>query len=333
MDGPLTDSFGAMLVGGLITMMMYGITNLQTYFYYYAYPKDPLRLKLLVTALWVLDTLHVILMGHALYYYLIKSYGKPSQLEEGTSTLFTSVAVNVFMAFVVQWFFSVRIFQLRTGKITLCLAILTAFFVFAHFCFGIEMVILSFVKKRFDRLSELNYIAALPFAIAAILSDVLVAASLCYLLGSTKTDFDDTRNILNKLIIWSINRCVLTSAVAIIETIVFVAVPHSLYYFAFDFVIGKLYVNSLLAALNSRKSLHGSAIDTSDFSTAADGSIGFRVATALSTENQNHINLRVRGSGDPEHRGSPYLDEEAAESNLRFTESAKLQPQSMALAL
>ncbi|KAJ8692918.1 hypothetical protein PTI98_010183 [Pleurotus ostreatus] len=316
MSGPLTDSFGAMLVGALITMMMYGITNLQTYFYYYAYPKDPLRLKLLVTALWVLDTLHVILMGHALYYYLIKSYGIPSQLEEGTSTLFTSVAVNVLMAFVVQWFFSVRIFQLRTGKITLCLAIATAFFVFAHFCFGIEMVILSFVKKRFDRLSELNYIAALPFAVAAILSDVLVAASLCYLLGSTKTDFDDTRNILNKLIIWSINRCVLTSAVAIIETIVFVAVPHSLYYFAFDFIIGKLYVNSLLAAFNSRKSLHGSAVDTSDFSTAADGSIGFRVATAISAENQNHINLRVRVPGEPERRGSPYLDEEAAESSL-----------------
>ncbi|KAF4571498.1 hypothetical protein EYR40_007970 [Pleurotus pulmonarius] len=246
MDGPLTDSFGAMLVGGLITMMMYGITNLQTYFYYYAYPKDPLRLKLLVTALWVLDTLHVILMGHALYYYLIKSYGKPSQLEEGTSFLWHS----------------------SYNGSSLC-GYFNAFFVFAHFCFGIEMVILSFVKKRFDRLSELN----------------------------------------------------------------FVAVPHSLYYFAFDFVIGKLYVNSLLAALNSRKSLHGSAIDTSDFSTAADGSIGFRVATALSTENQNHINLRVRGSGDPEHRGSPYLDEEAAESNLRFTESAKLQPQSMALAL
>ncbi|KAJ8692916.1 hypothetical protein PTI98_010182 [Pleurotus ostreatus] len=161
----------------------------------------------------------------------------------------------------------------------------------------------------------------MPFAVAAILSDVLIAASLCYVLGSTKTSFNGTQNILNKLIIWSINRCILTSAVAIVETIVFVTVPHSLYYFAFDFIIGKLYVNSLLAALNSRKSLHGSVVDTSDLSTTADGSIGFRIATARGTENQNHISLRARGSGDLERRGSPYLD---AESGSQFVESAKV---------
>ncbi|KAJ8692915.1 hypothetical protein PTI98_010181 [Pleurotus ostreatus] len=131
---------------------MYGITNLQTYFYYYAYPKDPFRLKLLVSVLWMLDTLHVAFMGHALYYYLIISYGVPLQLEEGTFSLFVrvassydgllsissdgqaSIAINVLMALAVQWFFSVRIFQLRSGKITLCLAIVSAFFVFAHFC-------------------------------------------------------------------------------------------------------------------------------------------------------------------------------------------------------
>ncbi|KAF7424216.1 hypothetical protein PC9H_009521 [Pleurotus ostreatus] len=147
---------------------------------------------------------------------------------------------------------------------------------------------MCFMKKRFDRQSELNYIAAMPFAVAAILSDVLIAASLCYVLGSTKTSFNGTQNILNKLIIWSINRCILTSAVAIVETIV---------------------------------SLHGSVVDTSDLSTTADGSIGFRIATARGTENQNHISLRARGSGDLERRGSPYLD---AESGSQFVESAKV---------
>ncbi|KAJ8502716.1 hypothetical protein ONZ45_g11499 [Pleurotus djamor] len=328
MESSIHHTFGPMFVGAMVTMMVYGITILQTYFYFCFYPKDSWRLKFLVFTLCVLDTTHVILMCLAMYHYLVtdfqlplstlsqmripqvSSYNIPSQLANGTSTLYISVAVNVLMAFIVQSFFSKRIFQLSTSRATYFLAIITAFFVFAHFCFGLETVILSWIKVRFDRLSENNYIAALPFAITAIMSDILIAASLCFLLGRNKSDFNEyvavpliflghaqtpfsTRSILNKLIIWAINRCILTSVVAIIETIVFIAIPHSLYYFAFDFIIGK----------------------RNDFTTV-DPSIGFHVASAVSTGDPNNFNLRVRGSTDPE-RASPYLHEDGAESDLK----------------
>ncbi|KAF8656804.1 hypothetical protein AX16_002354 [Volvariella volvacea WC 439] len=128
----------------------------------------------------------------------------------------------------------------------------------------------SFIKSRFDRLQEAIFQSALPFAITAVLSDILIAAALCILLGSSKTEFEDTNSILNKLIIYAINHCILTCAVAIVEVIVFVAMPKSFYSFGIDFVFGKLYANSFLASLNSRRSLAEHYGHTTDMSTSLD---------------------------------------------------------------
>ncbi|KAJ8072538.1 hypothetical protein PM082_016097 [Marasmius tenuissimus] len=113
----------------------------------------------------------------------------------------------------------------------------------------------TFIIKEFDRLKEVDRIAVVPFGTFAVLSDIIVAAALVILLKRSQTEFEDTQSLINKLIVYAINRCILTSVVAVIEIALFLAIPHSLYAFAFDFIIGKLYANSLLAHLNSRKSL------------------------------------------------------------------------------
>jgi hypothetical protein len=102
--------------------------------------------------------------------------------------------------------------------------------------------------------------------------------------------------------IYAINRCVLTAAVAIAETIAFKIVPNTYYSFAIDFTIGKracalsisqnhpfmmkrhitphniVYTNSLLATLNCRESLRGkwgSRNTQQNTSTDADVSVDF----------------------------------------------------------
>ena len=53
----------------------------------------------------------------------------------------------------------------------------------------------------------------LPFGVLAILSDILIAAALCLLLANNRSEFDDTNTVVNRLIVYAINRCVLTSYV------------------------------------------------------------------------------------------------------------------------
>ncbi|KAI6003093.1 hypothetical protein EDD15DRAFT_2226779 [Pisolithus albus] len=65
-------NFGCILITGLISCMVYGITILQAYIYYMHYANDTSIVKFLVAAICVLDTLHVAFMCHLLYHYLVK---------------------------------------------------------------------------------------------------------------------------------------------------------------------------------------------------------------------------------------------------------------------
>ncbi|KIK13562.1 hypothetical protein PISMIDRAFT_688574, partial [Pisolithus microcarpus 441] len=52
--------------------MLYGVTILQTYMYFMHYSEDASATKFLVVAVWwVLDTLHISFICHALYHYLV----------------------------------------------------------------------------------------------------------------------------------------------------------------------------------------------------------------------------------------------------------------------
>jgi len=121
-----------------------------------------------------------------------------------------------------------------------------------------------FQKKDFSRLSEITYIAALPFAVLAVLSDVLITLALCVLLYNSRTGFRSTNSMLNLIIVYAINRCLLTSIVATIEMVMFVTEQETLWYLAADFVVGKLYVNSLLATLNTRSALAGKGMENDE---------------------------------------------------------------------
>ncbi|KAM6491313.1 hypothetical protein JOM56_013552 [Amanita muscaria] len=96
-----------------------------------------------------------------------------------------------------------------------------------------------------------------PFGTFAVLSDIAVAAALIFVLQNSSTGFSGarfsrTKRLVDTLTIYAIHRCLLTTVVAIAETIVYAVKPHSFYFLAIDFSIGKLWSNSLLATLNSR---------------------------------------------------------------------------------
>ncbi|KAK0471226.1 hypothetical protein IW261DRAFT_1572276 [Armillaria novae-zelandiae] len=71
----LASTLGAAYLGSSVALVLYGITNLQTFIYYKRYPGDWWFYKYSVVVLWVFDTLHVVLSMHALYFYLIESFG------------------------------------------------------------------------------------------------------------------------------------------------------------------------------------------------------------------------------------------------------------------
>ncbi|KAH9929264.1 uncharacterized protein B0H18DRAFT_1209996 [Fomitopsis serialis] len=76
------DTIGALLIATLITAVGYGVTSMQTYQWYRAFPHDPRIIRWVVSSVCVLDTLHIILIMHMIYYYLVTNYDNPDALAE-----------------------------------------------------------------------------------------------------------------------------------------------------------------------------------------------------------------------------------------------------------
>ncbi|KDR76332.1 hypothetical protein GALMADRAFT_247721 [Galerina marginata CBS 339.88] len=291
----IQDTFGAMLIGTFVTMILYGITTLQAYFYYLSFPKDGKQTKLLVLLIWLLDTFHSIFVGHCVHRFLIAGFVDRSLLVNGNWSLFLSIGTNVLEAFIVQAFFAHRIFILCSPEKRWWVAGVIGFFVVAHFAFGLKTVVYLFITKEFARLQELSASSIVPFGITTIISDILIAVALCILLHSNRSEFGDTNTIINKLILYAINRCILTTAVAFAETIVFSVLPNSFYSIAIDFIVGKLYANSLLAVLNSRANLRPqSRAGFSDEST--EMSTRFNVTSGVANHQTSLFQVRTRES-------------------------------------
>ncbi|KIP08211.1 hypothetical protein PHLGIDRAFT_387178 [Phlebiopsis gigantea 11061_1 CR5-6] len=250
----LSPTFGATLIGCLGMMGLYGVTSLQTFIYFSFYPDDRLSLKSLVYLIWVLDTLHIIFICHAMYYYLILNYANPSALLTGTWSLWSSMIVNCVIGCIVQGFFTARLYAV-THRVTRRWLIPTiVILVLLHLAFGLETGIWGLILQGFTDFKAKIWSSALPFAVFAVASDIVIALSLCINLWKTKAYFMTTSNVLNRLIIFAINRCLLTASIAVLEIVLFAVFPSALWYLGLDFVIGKLYANSLLATLNTRYS-------------------------------------------------------------------------------
>ncbi|KAF9461456.1 hypothetical protein BDZ94DRAFT_1263764 [Collybia nuda] len=255
----IDDTYGAAFIGMLFATMLYGLTTLQTYFYFVYYPQDGMENKFLVSLVWFLDTIQTVLVSESMYHYLVTNYANPPALAIGHWSLFVSIAVNVTVSFCVQCFFTVRIFRLSPHKVRWWLSSFIALIVLSHFCIGIRTVIFLLIEKEMKRLPEIKLTSATPFATLSVLADTLIALALCILLHGSRTGFRHTNKLVTMLMIYAINRCLLTSFVELAAVIVFVISPGTLWFLGIEFVIGKLYANSLLATLNSRNALGASS--------------------------------------------------------------------------
>ncbi|KAJ3573634.1 hypothetical protein NP233_g2302 [Leucocoprinus birnbaumii] len=283
----------------------------------------------------------------AVHHYLIRGFSEAALLSDGVWSLYASVAVNVLIAFISQSFFTIRIHKLSPDQQKWWISGPIGFLVFAHLCklldkfrahknisaqyygpntgFGMvcriaETIAYFFIKKEFIRLKDITLIAATPFGITAILSDIVIALALCILLHNNKSEFEDTNHIINKLIVYAINRCLLTSIMAVIEVVLFGVTPNPFYTFGIDFVIGKLYANSLLAALNARGSIRTTVVECN----STELSTNF-VATGIDTEHEHSIlHVRSRENARDHRVQSVGVELEAGASYSGGVDNAKI---------
>jgi len=257
----LDNTFGAFLIGVVVSATLYGVTCIQTWYYYSRYPSDPWYIKLLVAGALVSDTCHQALITHTVYTYLVTDFGDLSALGEIVWSLIVEVFFNGFTALIVQSFLAMRVYRL-SNKSWLATGLVMSL-VIGEF---VLIVVYSIQALSFQTFTQLATLKALSMSVNAVAAagDVLIAMLLCTLLQKSRTGFRRSDTMINKLIAFSINTGLLTSICAVASLISIAAWPNTFIYIAFYFCLGRLYCNSLLATLNARKSLRGDSRSRSD---------------------------------------------------------------------
>lgn len=255
MEPSLDATYGAAFVGLIASAVLYGVTLLQTFLYYKNYPNDSWFTKSIVFTLWVLDSCHLCLCTTALYGYLVTNFNNPPALNRSTWAMNLQTDCNGLIGLIVQCFFARRVWKLSRNYL-----LTTAIVVFScvHFSLGVFFTVQGFLLVDTSRFAKLIWVTSAGMGSAAA-ADITIAVSLCYYLMKSRTGFKRTDSLISTLMIYSLTTGLVTSFIAFIIVVTFAVMPNKYVWLGFFWLIGKCYVNSILAALNSRDSLREKA--------------------------------------------------------------------------
>ncbi|KAK0457334.1 uncharacterized protein EV420DRAFT_521120 [Desarmillaria tabescens] len=246
-------TFGAVFIGATIAAVFYGITILQTVVYYKQNPNDPWLFRCAVALLWIFDTLHVALSTHALYFYLVQSFGNYLTLFTIVWSFPLQLLFNMLIVTGVQALYAVRI--LKFGR---HFHVVMPWFIFlavaATFGTGLYVIYDTYTLKSFMDVSTIRASIYTEFsAIAA--ADFVIAGAMCFYLHKSRsaTNFTSTTKIIIRLMRLILVSGLVTSACSLLTLVSYIAWPDTLIFIAIDFILPKLYINSLLVMLNSRQ--------------------------------------------------------------------------------
>ncbi|KAA1474698.1 hypothetical protein DENSPDRAFT_343194 [Dentipellis sp. KUC8613] len=257
--GPSIDNtIGAAFIGWGISGLVFGILSIQCYTYFQRYPNDSIAYKTLVGSLWALEALHQGLVGHCVYFYDVRNYGNLLVfLETPVWSLSIQVALGAFVGAIVKGCFGLRVWKFSKHNIWVTAVIMLM--TLAQLGFACAYTVRAF-HVRLIEASQLKVIGTTSLALGAA-TDIFTAASLSFFLHQMRTGYAKSDSLINRLILYSVNTGFLTSAVSIAVLALYNTMPQNFIFMSFYFVLSKLYANSCLATLNTRRFVRGKGTD------------------------------------------------------------------------
>ncbi|KAK0482894.1 hypothetical protein EDD18DRAFT_1200978 [Armillaria luteobubalina] len=228
----LMSTFGALFIGATIAAVLFGIMNLQI--------SNDWSLYLYSRLFWVLDSIHFALGTHALYYYLIDMYGN----------FLGALVENAIWSMRVRFYLEIQLCNSKyilpcSGSFNLFSVgrhfhKLLPWFVFIAMAMSLVMSYETCIPQNLVTVSTIR-ISIYIFYSVAITTDLIIALMMCYYLHESRAVIH-LPSTAHKLL--GLMQLALVSGLA---TSIYLAWSDTLIFVAIDFILPKLYINSLLA--------------------------------------------------------------------------------------
>jgi len=247
----LSTSYGAALIGFIVSTALFGLTLGQTWVYFWHYwNKDTNALKSYVAFLTVMDTAHTIMVAYTMYWYLVLNFGNLEALSANKWFFIIQGNFGGIYSSSVQLYYARQIYLVSRSVIPPILIV--SFTIIGNslgFYDTAKQLAGTEVATRFKPSSP--WIIGIPIGMVGA-QDIMIAGLMCWALYRKKTGIASTDSMIMTLMAYTINSGLLTSLIGLSMTIAYIRSRESLISMAIFFTMGKFYVNSVLAMLNSR---------------------------------------------------------------------------------
>lgn len=252
------NTIGVVVIGLSISSLVFGMLCIQVWTYYQRYPNDHWSYKALVFALWALEAVHQVFVGHIAWYYVVKKFGSFQVLvEPPVWTLSAQTLLGSFVGTIVKICFGMRVWKFSRGNYLVTGLIIGM--TLAQFATAVLYTLKSF-HLHLDQAAQIKSIGSVALSLG-VATDIFTAASLSYFLHKMRTGYKRSDTLINRLIVYSVNTGTLTSVFSAAVLASYNLMPSNLIYVALYFVLSKLFANSCVGTLNTRRFVHGRGTD------------------------------------------------------------------------
>ncbi|KAL4244836.1 hypothetical protein ABKN59_001506 [Abortiporus biennis] len=316
---------GPVLIGFAFNWALLGVLTAQLYMYHISFPEDHLGVKTIVYTLYLLDLAQTFIISSQIFENFILMFGNPDSFQAFSSSWISLTLMSGIVATIVQCIYAWRISQLAHSYV------ISAAIVVLSLLQGSSSIATGIGLRNAVQIHAVphNVLAtALLWLASSAVNDVLIAATMVFLLWRMRITSSPNFPLVNQLIIFSIETGSVTAAVSIVTIILFSVFPNTLLHVCPVITLAKLYTNSLLAGLNNRALIHDefrSHIQTSGSNARpvvhVHSPLVFREVTQMTTENEtstHQIQTRFRDTMVSERTSSGGSEES---NQLRMKET------------
>ncbi|EKM52519.1 uncharacterized protein PHACADRAFT_211768 [Phanerochaete carnosa HHB-10118-sp] len=270
----LNETLGAIVIGGFVNSILYGILVLQTYIFLLQMRKDKLLLRLSVWTLFIMNTLHLICIIHALYFYTVTNFADFSVLLSiipwsGPMVILLTTTTAV----LVQAWFIFRVWKLSDGNTLLVASLIIGCVIVLGWTdftgVATALSVKLFQLSTFIGFANVGWLFF--FALGTnIVEDLVIAIALCFYIHRMRShilryvsfhvlippilaeSILRSSSVVNILMVYMVNTGLLTSLLCVAIVITRACWPDTFIFFGLSLPLSNLYSNALLGSLNAR---------------------------------------------------------------------------------
>ncbi|KIO05491.1 hypothetical protein M404DRAFT_999677 [Pisolithus tinctorius Marx 270] len=256
---------GPFLIGLIINVFLYGVTTTQVHLYFSRHNRDKLWVKSLIVVLYLAETFNSAISTYYIYDVLVIHFGDEAYLLSdnwGQSMIFltearlsNTPAQHSYLGAVsgvVQDFFAWRVYMLTKNVFVVAVIVLCSL---VNLAGSVAATISMATSPRFSMLPNIEAEVAI-WRGAAVLADIIIAASLVWHLKRRKHLYPALTSTINRILRMTVQTGVLTSIVAIIDLVCYMAIvdlsPAFPSHLIFSMALSKIYTNCMISTLNAR---------------------------------------------------------------------------------